>query len=90
MGRWLTILLVLLALVACEKEPILVPTITVETRGQTAINNEKKRMAKAQKSANSGALRTPKRKRPGVHAKSKVDYGKGKPGWQKKYRGQGR
>lgn len=47
-------------------------------------------MAKAQKSANSGALRTPKRKRPGVHAKSKVDYGKGKPGWQKKYRGQGR
>lgn len=32
----------------------------------------------------------PRRKRPGVHAKSKIDWGKGKPGWKKKYRGQGR
>jgi len=31
-----------------------------------------------------------KRKRPGVHSKSKVSYHKGKPDWKKRYRGQGR
>lgn len=32
----------------------------------------------------------PRRKRPGVHSKNSVDWSKGKPGWKKEYRGQGR
>lgn len=47
-------------------------------------------MAKKTGTQSSNLVQKPRRKRPGVHAKSKVDWGKGKPGWRKAYRGQGR
>ena len=42
------------------------------------------------KTPNSGAQKSAKRKRPGIHSKNSIDLTKGKPGWKKAYRGQGR
>lgn len=49
-------------------------------------------MAAKPKSTSSSNMFKPKsrKKRPGVHAKTKTSKGKGSPNYQKKYRGQGK
>jgi hypothetical protein len=88
MWKWIVIVMVVIA--SCSKEPLPQPRIPQQSGQATPINKEKKEMAKKTNTQSVQKAEKPRRKRPGVHAKSKIDWGKGKPGWKKKYRGQGR